>query len=77
MSGESLVAPLLAPPPVASQQTLLPKVQLSHFGQDIAFTETQVGVTGIPVTKAGSGYTTAPKITIAPPAAGGGARRVA
>ena len=54
----------------AAALKLNPVVQLSHFGQDIAFTETQTGITSIPITNGGSGYTSPPAVTIAPPAAG-------
>lgn len=59
----------------AAALKLNPVVQLSHFGQDIAFTETQTGITSIPITNPGAGYTQGSDpsiITIAPPAAGGG-----
>ena len=66
LSGESIVAPLLPPPATVSPLTLLPKVQLSHFGQDISFSKTVVGVTSIPVSSGGSGYNAAnaPTVTI-------------
>jgi|GEM_PF-2081369 len=66
LSGESIVAPLLPPPAAVSPLTLLPKVQLSHFGQDISFSKTVVGVTSIPVSSGGSGYSAAnaPTVTI-------------
>ena len=56
----------------AAPLTLNPRVQLSHFGQDIAFTETAIGVASIPVTNGGSGYTSVPHVKIDAPAAGGG-----
>ena len=51
---------------------LNPVVQLSHFGQDIAFTETAFGISSIPITSGGSGYTSAPRVTISGPKLGGG-----
>ena len=50
---------------------LNPVVQLSHFGQDIAFTEDSFGIASIPITSGGSGYTSPPAVTIAAPVAGG------
>jgi hypothetical protein len=50
---------------------LNPVVQLSHFGQDIAFTEDSFGIASIPITSGGSGYTSPPDVTIAAPVAGG------
>ncbi|MCE2806808.1 MAG: DUF4214 domain-containing protein, partial [Gemmataceae bacterium] len=58
----------------AAQLKLNPVVQLSHFGQDIAFTETQTGITSIPINNPGAGYATGSDpsiITFAPPASGG------
>jgi len=64
-----------AAPAPAATPTLNPIVQLSHFGQDIAFTETQTGITSIPINNPGAGYPTGPQpsiITIASPSSGGG-----
>ena len=56
----------------AAALKLNPVVQLSHFGQDIAFTETAFGISAIPITSGGSGYTSAPEVTIPGPKLGGG-----
>lgn len=58
------MAPLLLPPTTVSPLTLLPKVQLSHFGQDISFSTTVFGVTSIPVSSGGSGYNAANPPTV-------------
>ena len=57
----------------AAQLKLNPVVQLSHFGQDIAFTETAFGILTIPITSGGSGYssTSPPAVKVAAPAGGG------
>ncbi|MFM8934272.1 MAG: DUF4214 domain-containing protein, partial [Gemmataceae bacterium] len=55
---------------------LNPIVQLSHFGQDIAFTETAIGISTITNTTGGSGFSSdphkAPTVSVADPAAPGG-----
>jgi hypothetical protein len=43
---------------------LLPKIEVSHFGQDISFVAASGPVQEIAVTARGSGYTTAPTVTI-------------
>jgi hypothetical protein len=56
----------------AAALKLNPVVQLSHFGQDIAFTETAFGISAIPITSGGSGYTSTPEVIIPGPKLGGG-----
>ena len=69
LSGESLLAAVgLATAARDSQQqtpvALVPKVRLSHFGQDISFSTTVVGVTSIPVSSGGAGYSAAEAPTV-------------
>ena len=70
LSGETILASSvnLSPSSGDGQLTLNPKVQLSHFGQDIAFTETAVGVSSISLPTTNSGYPSTSTILIQSPA---------
>jgi len=56
---------------------LLPQIEVSHFGQDISFVATSGPVQAIAITARGSGYTTAPTVTIDGKGAGSGATATA
>lgn len=56
----------------ASPVALIPKIEVSHFGQDISFVATSGPVTSITVTAGGSGYTSVPTVTIYAKGAGSG-----
>ena len=71
LTGQSLLSgaglgPLSTVAAQVAPVALLPKVQLSHFGQDISFSATVVGVTSIPLNSGGAGYdaNNAPTVTI-------------
>ncbi len=57
----------------AAPAPLLPKIEVSHFGQDISFVTASGPVRSITLTAGGSGYTTAPTVTINANGAGSGA----
>ena len=61
----------------ASPVALIPKIEVSHFGQDISFVATSGPVTSITVTAGGSGYTSVPTVTINANGAGSGASATA
>jgi len=70
--GQGIV-PLPSAAAEASPVALIPKIEVSHFGQDISFVATSGPVTSITVTAGGSGYTSAPTVTINANGAGLGA----
>lgn len=50
-------------PAAVTIPALVPKIEVSHFGQDIAWVGS-TGIHDISITQAGSGYTSAPAVTI-------------